>query len=129
MSELTGDEATLESSFWSIDDVRDASVVRRLLRERFPVAYQTLEQSLEEADPMEVVYPGNPYEYGDVVAEILVLLAPENGVLVGLPRARVELLLRSGLARCFGEPPEPSRFSRAVDAVLDRAARGGIPAG
>jgi hypothetical protein len=90
------------------------------LRQRFPEAFHVLESSLEEADPLEIVYPGNPDEYDDVVLEILVLLAPENVALAQVPSDRITAVVREGLARRFGEEPDEARLRRAAGLISDR---------
>jgi hypothetical protein len=77
---------------------------------------------LEEVDPLEIVYAGNPDEYGDVVLEILVLLAAENVRLAELSRSRIEAVVREGLSRRFGEPASEERLQRVVTSIWDRRA-------
>ena len=112
------DEAPLKEPFWQIESALDTEVVDTVLRLRFPVTYQVLEEALERADPLDVVYPGNPGEYRDVIREVLVLAAPMNAALDELPVDTVEGLLREGLARRFGEPPNDEKLRMA--AVLVR---------
>jgi hypothetical protein len=90
------------------------------LRQRFPSTFEILESSLEEADPLEIVYLGNPDEYSDVVCEVLVLLAPENANLGQVDRRRLEGVLKEGLARRFGEEADEARTVLAVDLILKR---------
>lgn len=110
-------EAPLKEPFWQIESPRDTEVVDTVLRRRFPVTYQVLERALEQADPLDVIYPGNPGEYRDVIREILVLVAPMNAALDDLPVDTIEHLLREGLARRFGEPPNDKRLRTAANLV------------
>jgi hypothetical protein len=98
----------------SPDELR---LVRDLLKRRFPETFSVLASCLEQADPCEVVYPGNPGEYDDVVREIIVLLAPSSGRLGALTIEEIEDLLRDGLARCFGEPVPDERIRQAAELV------------
>jgi len=92
----------------------------RVLRERFSVEYAILSSSLEEADPCEIVYPGNLDEYGDVVLEILVLLAPENVRLANLSQARIDEVVREALSRRFSEMPADERVRHAITLICER---------
>lgn len=107
------DEETLSEPFWDLQDAEEA-VVQGILRRRFPETYSLLVQVLEAADPMEVVYPGNPDEYSDVVRELIVLLAPVNGVISRLDETELEHILVEGLSRCFGEEPDRSRVKSTI---------------
>lgn len=113
--EAADDEQTLRAPFWNfLDHDEDEKVVQRTLRRRFPETYALLSHSLETADPMDVVYPGNPEEYADVVRELIVLLAPVHGDVSRLDDVALERLLVEGLARCFGEEADESRVKHAV---------------
>jgi hypothetical protein len=96
---------------------------------RFPETYSILSDCLEEADPMEVVYPGNSLEYDDVVREMVVLLAQSDGRLDGLTDASIEDLVRQALGRCFDDLPDPSRLRRTVALIRGRAGGGGLDIG
>src|SRR5580692_9595456 len=65
--------------FWAIETLEEGQTVARLLRRRFPQVFESLSEIFEQADPLDIVYPGNPNEYSDVVREIIVLLAPVEG--------------------------------------------------
>ncbi|MEU4155634.1 hypothetical protein [Actinoplanes sp. NPDC026670] len=119
MTDLHGDEAPLSQPFWIFQDVAESRVVGAILERRFPGAYAVLSDSLERADPLDIVYPGNPGEYSDVVFEIIVLLAPVGGDIKKLSGDDVEQLLREGLARRFGELPDESRVHEAVRMILE----------
>lgn len=120
MSDLRDDEAPQRTPFWIIDDVSEARIIGKVLRRRFPSTFDILESSLEEADPLEVVYPGNPDEYSDVVCEVLVLLASENADLGQVDRTRLASVLKEGLARRFGEEADEARTVLAIDLILKR---------
>ncbi|MEV6985234.1 hypothetical protein AB0M95_28780 [Sphaerisporangium sp. NPDC051017] len=121
--ELSPDEAPLKEPFWNIDLVSEGEVVMRVLRQRFPETIAILEEALEEADPFDIVYPDNPHEYSDVVAEMIVLMAPVNGALHLLSTDEIEALVREGLARRFGEHPDETRVKRAVRLIANRYSR------
>ncbi|NYI59987.1 hypothetical protein BKA22_002732 [Cellulomonas soli] len=121
MTELSGEEEPREQPFWRIDNSHDSQAVTRVLRQRFPDAFEALDECLDEADPLDIVYPGNPHEYSDVVLEVLVLLAQENADLSHIGRQRLDGVLRQGLARRFGEDPIEARVELAVDLILLRA--------
>lgn len=107
------DEATLSDSFWLLGDGEE-KLVQRILKRRFPQTYSDLSTSLETADPMEVVYPGNPDEYSDVVRELIVLLAPVNGDISKIGDSELEHLVIEALHRCFGEEADGSRVVNVV---------------
>jgi hypothetical protein len=67
VEDLAADERPLRTPFWSFTEPGEERTVDRVLRRRFPDAYSRLAAALAEADPMDVVYPGNPGEYHDVV--------------------------------------------------------------
>ena len=113
MTEEHEDERTLSEPFWNREDV-ELRVAQGVLQRRFPATYALLNRSLEAADPMDVVYPGNPNEYSDVVLELIVLLAPVNGDVSRLGDAELERLVVEALGRCFGEEAEQSRVEHAV---------------
>lgn len=93
------------------------------LQARHPEAYAALSESLEQADPLDVVYPGNSREYSDVVREVLVLTAHVGGDLRRLSRKELVDLLIEGLARCFGEVPDRARVDQAVELVREKLDR------
>jgi hypothetical protein len=107
-------EKPLSEPFWSDDFNLDTIAIDRYFRQRFPVSYAILAESLEEADPMDVVYPGNPNEYSDVVIEVIVLLAYVNADLTKPSSEKIDEVVRDGLARRFGELPDEDRVRRAV---------------
>lgn len=115
-------------------------MVREFLQRRFPRAYSIVAQSLEEADPFDIVYPNNPHEYDDVVREILVMADRVGGDLGRLSRAEIEVMVREGLDRCFGtepydEPdeapdePDEDRVQEAIQLIFDRASRQAVLGG
>lgn len=100
------------------------SLVREVLRRRFPDAYSLLTKALERADPLEIVYPGNSGEYDDVIREVLVLAAHVNGALGKLPMDQLNAIVRDGLARCYSEMPDEERVREAVRLIATGATRG-----
>lgn len=115
---------SLKEPFWMLETSSEFSLVREVLRRRFPAAYSLLTESLERADPLEIVYPGNPGEYDDVIREILVLAAHVNGALVELPMDQLDAIVRDGLARCYSELPDEERVREAVKLIVAGAPRG-----
>lgn len=111
---LAPDEQPLREPFWWFEPGEEA-VVDRVLRRRFPATHRRLSAALEEADPMEVVYPGNPGEYNDVVREILVLLAGNDGSVDGLSVDELAAVIEKGLAGCFGEEADHAAVRRAAE--------------
>ncbi|TCM48841.1 hypothetical protein [Kribbella sp. VKM Ac-2568] len=103
--------------FWTLESADEIHFVRQILKHRFPETYSLLTDALEHADPLEVVYPGNSDEYGDVVREIIVIADRVNGDLGVLSRKEIEALVKVGLSRCFGEEPDAGRVDKAVDLV------------
>jgi hypothetical protein len=101
----------IDDRFWKLDDTDEFQFLERILRRRFPEIYAALSAALEESDPMDCVYPGNPGEYSDVVSEALVLLAWAAGDLEVLTDAGLEEILRAALGRCFVEPPDEDRLA------------------
>ncbi|MCA2211586.1 hypothetical protein [Jidongwangia harbinensis] len=115
MAGLAPGEQPLREPFWSFAEPGEERAVDRLLRRRFPDTYRRLAAALEQADPMDVVYPGNPGEYDDVVREILVLLAGAGGSVDGMPVDELAGLIEEGLARRFGEPADDRAVRRAAE--------------
>jgi hypothetical protein len=108
-----------DERFWQIETKQEGEVVKNLLWRRFPYLYDKLSDSLEKADPFEVVYPNNPDEYSDVVREVIVLLAPVNGRIQDLSYEEMTQVMRRGLRRCFGEPLSEPRLKAVVDLLMD----------
>jgi hypothetical protein len=78
------------------------------------------ERSLNEADPLEVVYPGNPGECEDVLREVMVLLPLEE--VAGRPAAsQVRSVAIEALRRCFGEAPDDDRVDHLVRLIVSTA--------
>jgi hypothetical protein len=113
--ELAAGEQPLRAPFWSFTEPGEEQTVDRVLRRRFADTYARLAAALEEADPMDVVYPGNPGEYDDVVREILVLLAGHDGSVDGVPAGELTGIIADGLARRFGEEPDGQAVRRAAE--------------
>lgn len=109
-----------ERRFWAIDNIEEGRTIEKVLRRRFPEAIAVLSESLEVSDPFDIVYPGNPNEYSDVVREIIVLLAPVNGDLASLSVDQLDALVREGLGRCFDDEPSEDRVRRAVDLIATK---------
>jgi hypothetical protein len=112
---------SLREPFWKLETRSEMEVVSLVLRRRFPETFSILEESLEFADPLDVVYPGNPGEYDDVVREIIVELPHVNGDLSGLSLEQVSQIVVEGLERCFGELPDRSRVRLAVDMIVEKS--------
>jgi hypothetical protein len=112
---LAADERPLKEPFWSFATPDEERTVDQFLRRSFPDSYRRLASALEEADPMDVVYPDNPGEYNDVVREVLVLLARTNGSLRELTVDDLVDFIAEGLARRFGEEPDGDAVRRAAE--------------
>lgn len=121
MSELNEEERPLKAPFWRLETITEARIVEEVLRRRFPETMAILAESLEQADPLEIVYPDNPNEYGDVILEITVLLADVNGNLSLLSAEQLDGIVREGLARRFGELPDEARVRYAVDLIAAKS--------
>jgi hypothetical protein len=119
LPDLEGDEAPLGRPFWNLNSTAESDMVYSIIKRRFPAVYEALSMALERADPMEIVYPGNPHEYSDVVLEVIVLLAPVCGDLGRVTSAEMENLLREGLGRIFGEPPDEERLRHAATMLFE----------
>lgn len=117
---LNDDEKSQMEPFWQIDDVEESRVIGAVLKRRFPETFAILTESLELADPLDVVYPNNPDEYSDVIAEIIVLLAAVNGDLGMLSIDQLDGVVRIGIARRFGESPDEDRVRRTVGLIAAR---------
>ncbi|GAB3453276.1 hypothetical protein [Actinophytocola sediminis] len=118
---LADDEKPIKEPFWKLEEFHEAKIVKAVLKRRFPSAYLILTEALESADPFDIVYPGNPDEYSDVVQEIIVLLAPVSGDLGKLTERQVDEIVRDGLARRFGEEPDEVRVREAVRLIGQKA--------
>jgi hypothetical protein len=112
----------MREPFWKLETREEMRVVNGVLRRRFPEAFSLLVESLESADPLGVVYPGNPGEYDDVVREVVVLLAHVNADLSVTPPGEIERALFEGLQRCFGEMPDADKVQLAVETIVNSLA-------
>jgi hypothetical protein len=106
--------------FWAIETLEEGQTVARLLQRRFPQVFESLSEIFEQADPLDVVYPGNPNEYSDVIREIIVLLAPVEGKIGLLTPGQVEELVKEGLGRCFDDEPIERRVQDVVRMITAR---------
>jgi hypothetical protein len=113
-------EADYGRRFWAIETLEEGRMVARLLHRRFPQVFESLSEIIEQADPLDVVYPGNPNEYSDVIREIIVLLSPVEGQIGLLTPAQIEELVREGLGRCFDDEPIESRVQDVVREITAR---------
>jgi hypothetical protein len=121
---LRGDEAPLREPFWMFESASEERAVEVLLRRRFPELFSIIMDSLEQTDPLDVVYPDNPGEYNDVVYEILVLLAPFDDPWNEISDEMIERMVTTGLGRRFGEPPNYSRLRETTRLISDRLKQG-----
>ena len=108
--------------FWAIETTSEGQVIRNVIRRRFPNSYAIISESLESADPMDIVYPDNPEEYSDVVLEVITLLAPVGGRLDALSVQDIEKVIREGIDRCFDETPDDARVRGVVGLIAERLA-------
>ena len=118
---------TAKPGFWKLETAEEFRVVRTVLRRRFPMTYEVLERSLEEADPMDMGQPIQENEYQDVIREVLVLLAPMSGDLTPLSDGDVLELIREGLARCFCDSADEDRLRRTAGLVAEQSKRVILP--
>ncbi len=63
-----------DKAFWHLETREEAEIVDLLLRRRFGRLTVELSDCFDRLDPLDIVYPGNPREYVDVVRELLVRL-------------------------------------------------------
>jgi hypothetical protein len=106
--------------FWAIETLEEGQTVARLLKRRFPQVFESLSEIFEQADPLDVVYPGNPNEYSDVIREIIVLLAPVEGKIGLLTPGQIEDLVKEGLGRCFDDEPIERMVQDVVHMITAR---------
>jgi hypothetical protein len=106
--------------FWAIETLEEGRIVARLLRRRFPQVSEGLSEIFAEVDPLDIVYPGNPHEYSDVVREIIVLLSPIEGKIGLLTSGQIEALVREALSRCFDDEPIEGRVQDLVRKITAR---------
>ncbi|MGN9764567.1 hypothetical protein ACTMS2_05305 [Micromonospora sp. SD12] len=118
MDHLSAEEGPLHPSFWDFQGYAETRVVTTVMRRRFPWQYQLLARSLEAVDPMDMVYPGHPNEYSDVILEVLVLLSDNNVDLLNTSAGRLERVIREGIERRFSESPEEHRVRAVVQLIL-----------
>jgi hypothetical protein len=113
----------LSPPFWALlNTVEQHMAVRAVLKRGFPQTFAILLGCLEQADPLDIVYPDQTPEYPDVVRETLVLLSDVYADLSRVSPERLEHVLVEALARCFGEPPEEHRLPHAVNLITEHAA-------
>ena len=103
--------------FWQPETREELETVRRVLARRFPDIVNRLGTALEQVDPLDIVYPGNPGEYEDVVWEFLVLVPPTTVDLDQVPASQIESALRTSFRRCFDEPIEDTKLSETLKAL------------
>lgn len=112
----------LSPPFWALlntpEQHRAANAV--VNREFAPTASILLE-CLQQADPMDIVYPDQTPEYPDVVRETVVLLSDVYADLDRVSPDRLERVVVESLARCFGEPPEEGRVPHAISLITRHA--------
>jgi len=70
MSYLLDDESPISEPFWVFESASEEMAVDAFLRRRFAETFAIISECLEVADPLDVVYPGNPGEYADATREI-----------------------------------------------------------
>lgn len=121
-SRIRDDERTLRTPFWTDVSRAEHVVIDPILRRRFSRILDILEACLDEADPLDIVYPGYPPEYNDVAQEMLVIFTPDEDLNPSrIGSERLSSVLREAFARCFGESPEEERLEIATDLILAMA--------
>ena len=119
---LQKDERPLHPRFWPLfDTFEETGAVRNVLTRRFPRAVAILSESLERADPFEIVYPEQGDDYFDVVSEVLMLLAWEKSDLSSLTATYLDSVLHEALARSSGESPDEDRVQHALNLILSKS--------
>ncbi|MEV6442991.1 hypothetical protein [Amycolatopsis sp. NPDC051716] len=118
------DTRPLSPPFWALLNTPEQHLAANAVvnREFAPTASILLE-CLEQADPMDIVYPDQTPEYPDVVRETVVLLSDVHADLGRVSPERLERVVVEALARCFGEPPEEGRVPHAVSLLTGHAIR------
>lgn len=106
-----------DQRFWQLETREEMETVHRILARRFPGIVDRLTTALDQVDPFDIVYPGNPGEYDDVVWEFLVLVAPTSGDLDWFAADQIEAALRTSFRRCFEEPIDDAKLKEAVKAL------------
>lgn len=89
---------------WYGATLETRKAARRHLQTRYRRPYEVLEGSLESVDPADMVYPGNPGEYNDVVLEILTLTCHRDCSFTEFGRHDLMQILERALHFYFGEP-------------------------
>lgn len=92
----------MSRGFWATETREERDVVARLLERRFGNRGAALETALEDADPLDTVYPDNPGEYRGVAWEVLVLAHELHSDIDQIEKEQLFLLMREALIRCFG---------------------------
>jgi hypothetical protein len=114
------DVETLKRPFWIPETAEELRIIEILLRRRFPETYELLETSLDAMDPMDIGLPVQEGEYTDVIRELLVLLAPQEGNIGKLSVEEITDLLIEGLNRCFSEQPKLRQVRNTAELIVDR---------
>ena len=120
--ELPEDIRPLKPTFWApLNTSEQYAAVNAAFTRRFPRTEAILLECLEQADPLDIVYPDQTPEYPDVVRETMTLLSDVYADLSRVTPERLENVLYDALARCFGEPPEEHRVTHAVNLITEHA--------
>ncbi|MBW3086948.1 hypothetical protein KEM60_03177 [Austwickia sp. TVS 96-490-7B] len=106
--------------FWEIETIEEYQAVRKVLEKRFSETIKIIRFALEEADPMEMVYPDNPNEYDDVIFEALIILSKLGGLCALNSHKVCEEFLKESIARRFGEDPNEERLRRAAQLLSEQ---------
>jgi hypothetical protein len=93
--------------------------VNALLERSFPKTVSLFRRALQDADPLDIVYDGNPDEYADVVREAVALLSWQSGDPRGLDSEALRDTLLEALRRCFDEEPDPRRVESALRLIRE----------
>lgn len=109
-----------ERGFWRLETREEFDLIQRVLERRFGPLLRELSAALDEADPLEIVYPGNSGEYDDVVREFVVLMQGRDIRSLG----DVQQALARSFAVRFDEPIEAA----ALAVISERLAEHGLGA-
>ena len=113
--------------FWRLETKAEMETVRSILERRFPDAYPIVDAACESVDLYDLIRPGNPHEYDDVVREFLVYLGASGRTLPELTEEEVRDFCDRSFRACFAERPKWGAIERLAKEIAGRA--GGTPSG
>jgi hypothetical protein len=102
---------------WNPESREDRASLRRELKARYGELYETIGDALDSADPMHVVYTGNPNEYEDVVWQVLGQIEAQAMTVVQISVEAWRRIIEEALAPFFGEEPDQDRLAAAANLI------------